>query len=312
MDWRIKGAIQKVLGYVPGGAHVHSLLQQRFGGLARFDAECDLRVEDWTLMMSHLATTDDHVVGATLLEMGTGWYPALPLCLTLAGTTRIYTLDLARHLKPEYVLALVDRLARVHVATIAAAARRDPGDVACRLAEIRNTLSSGATIDASTGGVIEYRAPADAARTGLPESSVDIVFSNNVLEHLAPDTLAPCFREAYRMLRPGGIVYHSVNCGDHFAHIDPRIDQLNYLKYSDETWQWWNNAFLYQNRLRAVDFIDAARAAGFTIELDVSVVYPERLQSLDAMRVDARFSRYTREQLAITSIDFIGRKPRAT
>jgi ubiquinone/menaquinone biosynthesis C-methylase UbiE len=43
----------------------------------------------------------------------------------------------------------------------------------------------------------------DAADTGLPEGSADIVFSRAVIHHL-PD-LAACFEEASRLLRPGGM-----------------------------------------------------------------------------------------------------------
>lgn len=99
------------------------------------------------------------------------------------------------------------------------------------------------------------------------------------------------------------------NCGDHYAYIDRSIDQLHYLRYSDREWRRWNNAFLYQNRLRAEDFTRMARDAGFTIELDISRVTPERLAQLDATPVHAEFAGYTRDQLAITCIDFIGRNP---
>jgi hypothetical protein len=90
---------------------------------------------------------------------------------------------------------------------------------------------------------------------------------------------------------------------------DRKISQLNYLQFSDEDWEIWNNAFLYQNRLRAIDFVDMARAAGFSIEVDTSRPHPLRLQQLEAVKVHPRFARYSRDQLAITSIDFIGRNP---
>ena len=66
------------------------------------------------------------------------------------------------------------------------------------------------------------------------------------------------------------------------------------------------------DRLRAIDFTDMARRAGFTIEIDTSRAKPERLRQLEAIQVDPCFARYSRDQLAITSIDFVGRKPIAT
>jgi hypothetical protein len=62
--------------------------------------------------------------------------------------------------------------------------------------------------------------------------------------------------------------------------------------------------------LRAVDFTAMAVEAGFTIEIDTSRARPERLAQLDETVVGRAFAHYTREQLAVTSVDFVARKPR--
>ena len=257
MDWRIKGAIQKVLGYVPGGGRIHYLLQRRGGGLTDFARECDIKVDDWRLMMGHLRTVKARVAGGTLLEMGTGWYPTFPLCLYLSGAGRVYTFDLNPYLKPEMTVALAERLA-THVPLIARESGRPEAEVAAQQASVAAALRGGASITAATGGVIEYRAPADASKTGLPPESLDVVFSNSVLEHVPGEVIEACLVEAKRILRPGAVVFHSVNCGDHYAYVDRGIDQLHYLQYSEAAWRKWNNAFLYQNRLRAIDFTEMA------------------------------------------------------
>ena len=310
MDWRIKGAIQKMLGYMPGGDRLHFLLQRRGGGLADFGRECDIKVDDWRLMMGHLRTAKIPLAGATFMEMGTGWYPTFPFCLYLGGAAHVHTLDLNRHLDTALVDQLADRLA-AHVPLIARESGRDLAEVTKQQQHLADALARGASLETATGGVVEYHAPADAADTKLPAASVDVVFSNSVLEHVPGPVIEACLAEAMRILRPGGIVFHSVNCGDHYAYADRSIHQLHYLQYSDAAWSKWNNAFLYQNRLRAVDFVDMAKRAGFAIEIDTSRASKERLAQLDALRVDPELARrYTREQLAITSIDFVGRKPR--
>ena len=307
MDWRIKGAIQKALGYVPGGARLHYLLQKRGGGLTDFGRECDIKVDDWRLMMGHLRASKISLRGATLLEMGTGWYPTFPFCLYLAGAARVYSVDLNRHLKPEMTIALADRLA-AHVPLIAKESGRTDAEVDLAQLALVEALRGGALVEQATQGVVAYKAPADAAKTGLPDASVDVVFSNSVLEHVPGFVIEDCFTEARRILKPGGIIFHSVNCGDHYAYVDKAIDQLHYLQFSETQWKKWNNNFLYQNRLRAVDFTDMAKRAGFLIEIDTSRAKPERLAVIDGMTIDPRFGGYTREQLAITSIDFVGRK----
>jgi SAM-dependent methyltransferase len=310
VHWRVKGALQKALGYVPAGGHVHFQLQRRFGGLRSFGRECDLKVEDWRLMMGHLRASGVDVEGATLLEMGSGWYPTLPICLWLAGVGKVHTLDLNRHMRLPLVKELVTHLAR-HVGMIAETSGRPETEVEERRRSLLRKLEDGAHVGEATGGVVDYRAPADASRTGLAEATVDVVYSNSVLEHVPEAVIEACFREASRILKPGAIVFHSVNCGDHYAYMDGSISQLNYLRYSDAAWEKWNNAFLYQNRLRAEDFIRMAKEAGFAIEIDTSRPHPKRLAELEAIDVHPRFARYSKEQLAITSVDFVGRKAKA-
>lgn len=309
-DWRVKGTIQKVLGTVPGGQTIHHHLQRRIGGLKNFDSECDTKVDDWRLMVEHLTAAQLPLRHATLLEMGTGWYPTFPVCLYLGGAERVLTVDLNRLLDPLLTLRMVERLGH-HLPLIARVAKRDIVEVRTSHQRLCAALRDGRSIVAATESAIDYRAPSDASRTGLSPASVDVVFSNSVLEHVPPPVIDDCFVEAMRILRPGGVMFHSVNCGDHYAYTDPTINQLHYLRYSEEEWKFWNNAFLYQNRLRAEDFTTSARKAGFTIVLDTSRPHPDRLAQLAKIDVAEQFARYSTAQLAITSIDFIATKPAA-
>ena len=308
MHWRLKGAAQKALGVLPGGGALHYRLQRRMGGLRDFDRECSAKVEDWTIMAAHLRDAGLPIAGARLFELGTGWYPTFPFACVLAGAARVETFDLNRHLKPELVRACAAALAR-HADAIAQAAGCDAGQVAARQRRLAAAVEAGADLAAASDGAIVYHAPADAVRSGLADACVDVVFSNSVLEHVPPDMLAPFYRESMRVLRPGGAMFHSVNCGDHYAYVDRKVHQLNYLRYSDRQWRRWNNAFLYQNRLRADAFVDAARQAGFAIALDTSHTRPERLAQLEAMPVHPQFAHIAPERLCITTVDFVARKP---
>jgi SAM-dependent methyltransferase len=262
VDWRIKGAIQKVLGYMPGGHRVHYELQRRAGGLRDFGRECDIKVDDWRLMMGHLRNAKLNLEGATCVEIGTGWYPTFPLCLFLAGAARVYTYDLERLLKLEMTAQLADRL-QAHVPLIAQEAGKPVDAVMQAQQVVAAALARGTRLTASTDNVVDYRAPADAANTTLMAGTVDLVFSNSVLEHVPGPVIAEMYAESWRILRPGGIMFHGVNCGDHYAYTDKTIDQLHYLQYSDHEWKRWNNAFLYQNRIRAPEFTKLAREGAF-------------------------------------------------
>ena len=247
-------------------------------------------------------------MGTRFFEMGSGWFPTLPLCLYLGGAASVDTVDLNPHMKPDLTSRCATALAG-SLAAIAKATGRDEGELGEMQRATARALERGASIGEATNGVIRYRAPADAAATDRPDSSLDVVFSNSVLEHIPGPVIERCFAESARILRPGGVIFHSANCGDHYAYVDRKLTQLHYLAYSDAAWRKWDNAFLYQNRLRATDFTRMARTAGFTIEVDTSRPHPKHIAALARIDVHPQFSRYTRDELAITSIDFIGRKP---
>ena len=306
MHWRIKGVVQKALGFVPGGAMLHYGLQCRFGGLRDFEGEFASKIDDWSIMAGHLRDAGQSFAGARLVEIGTGWYPTFPLACYLAGARAVETFDLNRHLRPELTERCVALLAD-HLERIAGASGTDIEEVRRRHASLRAHANPAHDLPAATSGVVRYHAPADATRTGLATGGVDLVFSNSVLEHVPPSVITALYAESRRILAPGGLMFHSVNCGDHYAYVDRRLHQLHYLRYSSRAWAFWNNAFLYQNRLRAHRFVEEASAAGFEIVLDTATARDENLARLRAMQVAAEFADVPPERLCITSVDFIGR-----
>jgi len=157
----------------------------------------------------------------------------------------------------------------------------------------------------ATGSIVDYRAPAEPSATALADASVDVVVSRSLLEHEPPHALTAGFAEARRILRPGGLIVHTIDCADHYATSDRRRGPLDYLAFSDAEWARWNTAFLYQNRLRAKDFTALACEAGFTVEL----AQARRRASLEGIAPAPRFAQYSPDELAITSFDLVGRKP---
>src|SRR5262249_49783064 len=156
-----------------------------------------------------------------LLEIGSGWYPTLPFALHLAGAARVVTIDITRHFMAEFVRRCAEGLA-ARAATIAQGAGA-PQAEGRRRAHALLARPRGVDVEAATEGGIEYRAPGDARRTGLAPGALDVVFSNSVLEHIPGEAIGEIFAEAHRVLAPGRIMFHSVNCGDHYAYADSRI-----------------------------------------------------------------------------------------
>jgi SAM-dependent methyltransferase len=242
--------------------------------------------------------------GRDYLEVGTGWFPTLPVCFSLIGGSSLKTCDLYQHLNARMTFQMVRRL-RIHLGLIAETA----GIPLPAIEEAYAKLSSSANLDElmRTAG-IEYLAPADASRTGLCDASIDVVFSNSVLEHVCPKMINAIMRETHRVLRPNGIAIHSVNCGDHYAYFDRGITAINYLQYSEDKWAFWNNGLLYQNRLRPSDFLRITEDAGLRIALCRRNVKPDLLRALPKMKIASEFRRYAAEDLCCTSIDFVAQR----
>jgi SAM-dependent methyltransferase len=306
VNWRIKGLIQKALAHVPGGQRLNSRLQLHLGGLRNFEKNVDSKVRaDWLVIADHMRALSMPIADRTLLEIGTGWFPALPVCFSLVGAARCISYDLSRLLDFRLTQRMLVRL-ETHLKEIC-------DKTGCSERLLRDRLSQ---LQAASGiddflqrARIEYHAPADATATELPDGSIDIVFSNSVLEHVTLTALDALMRETRRILAPAGVAIHSVNCGDHYAYFDRRLSPINYLRYTESRWRFWNNDIQYQNRLRPNDFLASAERAGLELLLNKQRPRPELLATLDSLGVAPEFGHYSREQLCTTSIDFVAKTP---
>ena len=265
MHWRLKGAIQKVLGVRPAGraAPLRPPAPRRRPDELRPRAAAEGRRLGADGRPPRAPSGID-VVGTRFFEMGTGWFPTLPLCLYLGGAESVDTVDLNPHMKPDLTLRVRERRSRRSLAgdregdrSRRERARRDAARDRSRARARRVDRRARPTAS------IRYRAPADAAATDQP----DVEPRRRVLEQRArarprPGDRARASPSRRASCAPAASMFHSVNCGDHYAYVDRKLTQLHYLAYSDAAWKKWNNAFLYQNRLRATDFTTMARAAG--------------------------------------------------
>ncbi|MEM9186549.1 MAG: methyltransferase domain-containing protein [Planctomycetota bacterium] len=307
MHWKAKAVLRNVLARLP-----HTLshaayyqTQRRFGGLRRVDPKSRLRAaaETWR----RLANAGADPVGKTFFEIGTGRMVTVPLAYWLMGAERTVTVDLNRYLKPELVRESLQRIAqeRDAVETIFGGLV-DPGRLD-RVSELAPAPAFDCEAVLREIGV-EYHAPGDAARTGLPDASIDFHTSFTVLEHIPPAVLAAIFAEATRVLKPGGLLVHGVDYSDHFSHSDPRITAVNFLRYSGRAWDRWSgNRYMYMNRLRHADYLRILRGAGHEL-LDQSAVTDQRSLALlesGGLPLSEPFRGLPAEELAKTSGWFV-------
>lgn len=307
--WKVKGVVQKTLSLIPGGGWVNDRLQRHLGDLRSFEGNIDIKVADWAGIMSYLQAAGRPALGnMSLLEIGSGWYPTLPLCFKLGGASGCTTVDISRHMDQALAFRML-RALRGKLDSIAATSGRDPAAVR---EEYERMVRARTLPELLQTAAIRYLAPADGARLDSePAESVDIVYSNSVFEHVRPEALGPLMCESWRLLKPGGITVHAVACNDHYAHFDKGISYVNYLRFPEAEWRRWNNPLNYQNRLRASDFLKAAEENGFEIVYQSRSVRAGVREAISEMEIAPEFRAYSHEDLIATSVAFVGLKPQA-
>jgi len=139
----------------------------------------------------------------------------------------------------------------------------------------------------------------------IEDQSVDLVFSQAVLEHVRKHEFLEIQRQLARILKPGGVCSHRVDLRDHLGGA------LNNLRFSEKLWEsrFFADSGFYTNRLQMKNMLALFESAGF----EVDVVDIRRWQALPTPRakMDALFADLPEECLNITGFDVLLRKPYA-
>lgn len=292
MHWKLKSTVQRWIARLPRrlGSAVYYLLQRRLGSLRRISPLS--RLEMGAALLGHLADRTRTARGATFLEVGTGWRLNVPIALWLAGAEAIVTVDLNRYLKPRLVREDLDWIARRREHVVALLCPYvDAGLLADRLDRLAAARRRDLAGLLKLLG-IRYLAPADASRLPLPSRMIDFHVSCTVLEHVPPAELTSILAEGTRVLKRNGMFLHYVDFSDHFAHGDPGIPSIHFLRFSEEVWQRHaGNRFMYHNRMRVDDYGRLFRELGLPVEVLAPRVDPDAVRELkEGFPLDPRFA----------------------
>lgn len=261
MDWRIKAGLQTAFSLLPWGEKLNYFAQRLNGSYsiaAQMAAFTDHR---WRIQQ--LAKRFP-IAGKTVMEIGTGWNGIGILTFALEGAAEIHSFDHVAHLRfdvMKQILALV--------------AQRDPVPPAMLAARNLADLLKAANA--------HYHAPADAAETGLPAKSIDLIYSSSVLEHIPGADLERITAESARILR--GRAHHHIALHDHLAGVDSRVTGVSFLAHPAWKWRLINNRISYHNRLRSKHFVELFHRHGGRIVHREERIPPGDLAAVKRMHV---------------------------
>ena len=136
----------------------------------------------------------------------------------------------------------------------------------------------------------------------LPAASVDLIFSQAVLEHVRRHEFAEVAAQMYRILKPGGIASHQVDLRDHLG------GGLNNMRISS---RWWETELMagsgfYTNRIRFSEMLNLFEQAGFMVE----VVSTHRWDDppISRKKLAPEFRHFTGEDLLVSSFHVLLRR----
>jgi SAM-dependent methyltransferase len=307
MNWRYKARLQNIIAALPFSDAIYYAAQRCAGDLrkSRFDPMEWFQVTGRAL--ERLRSQGFSIAGKNVLEIGTGRALGVPTALWLCGANRTVTVDLNRYLSPALVLMCNRYLAQnAHKVRELWAGSLDDKLFQDRMRQLQG-FSGG--MDSFLRLIdTEYLAPADARHLDIADNSFDLHFSYAVFEHVPAPEISAILKEAKRLLRPGGLLLHSIDLSDHFAYGDDSITKINFLQFSDQQWsRWAGNQYMYHNRLRATDVFKLFEDAGVRIARKGETLDERSLEALKrGFSLDSQFVGAAPEQLAITNVSVMG------
>lgn len=246
----------------------------------------------------------ESVENREIVEIGPGGNLGNALLLAVAGAARVVCVDNYRHVDFQsrivgFYRRMIERILIDPVGSL-------PGHPTPRSADwlksrIDDVIAFRGETVSFNESCIQYLAPCPAEHISLPDASVDVVFSQAVLEHVHhPDRVC---REFARILRPGGWTSHVIDLRDHFD-----ASGLQMLRYSPRLWELMSShSHGHVNRTGAPQFESFFRESGFE---PLCVQATERLPvAAVSGRLDEAFASLSAEELAIVGLAVVGRRP---
>ncbi len=225
--------------------------------------------------------------GQSVLEIGSGWKPLIPLILRMAGANRVIMSDINQTMDRVMLMKALEQ-----VRLKAEASKESLADLGLSLDRLMldETLSFQDTLQALH---LEYRIGP------LESEPIDAIVSHNVLEHIPEIELPDILRRCAKILKPGGWMIHCIDHSDHLQHTCPSISPMCFLRFEETTWNRWSKGPFHQNRLRWFEYKNLFETAGFQILTWEKECYPSTIEEAITIPLCKRYKNTKPEDLAV-------------
>lgn len=302
-NWILKAIIQKLISFLPNGHKINYWFQKNITkGVLLNDEYFFEKLES---LKDHSRLKEKYLENPNpvCLELGTGWYPIVPIGLYLTGAPKIYTLDLSSLLKKKNVLGTIAKfLEHQNSGNLKKYGLNILNERVENLVSILKLSSDKDLVEILTELKVTYLV-GDASKLELSPSTVDFIVSNNTFEHIHENALKSILKEFKRILKPNGLMSHFIDMSDHFAHLDKSITIYNFLRFSDFWWKVIDNDIQPQNRLRIIHYRNLYKELAIPIREEVNREGDYGL--LKQVKLDKKYSGISQADIAVSHSLFV-------
>ncbi len=298
--WLVKSLAQRGISWLPRNHVWNEFFQERVTRSLRLDyAAFCTRLEEGHRILDELSKLHpEGIARVRMLELGTGWFPTIPVALFLCGAEEVWTFDIVPLLRRRRLKRMVELFRECHEKgdLPRLLPRLQPRRVEALL-QLESCVDHDAPADWLDRLTIRYRVQ-DAQQTGLSDASVDLIFSDAVLHHIPKPVLQRILAEFRRVASPDAVMIHLILLADQFAFFDHSITQFNFLQFTEQQWRWRASPLIWANRLRISDYRRLLSDAGFSlVREDSQSGLPA---DLGKVRLAPEFSDYAQADLLVT------------
>lgn len=296
--WILKAVVQKAISFLPASHKINFIFQKYVTRGVRLTDDYfeDKLIHAQKHLQFYSEIKEKNKFPKSCLELGTGWYPVVPICFWLTGTEKVYTVDISRLLNKNAFLQTLMKFMEWYKNGILEKYIH-PEDERMKFLEDAINNHKGKGLDELLSVFNLSYIVDDASKIKL--NNIDYITSNNVLEHIYPEYLIPILNNLYfNVLKEGGMMSHFIDMSDHFAHGDKSINIYNFLKFSEVQWKFIDNNVQPQNRMRLKEYEMLFNSLKIPFKLNEYRSGEPAL--LKKIKLNERFLKYSLDENAIS------------
>ena len=263
--WILKAVVQKTISFLPYKHRINFLFQKYITKGVRLS---DDYFQDKLIHFKHHQGFGKKYLGKLeqkeIYELGTGWYPVIPIAFILNNVAHVKTVDIAGLLSKNGFVLTIEKFLTYH----RSGQLKEILDYdAQKINELEELHAQADTLDlaAMLAKVNINYIVGDAAEIGAEVKSIDLLVSNNTFEHVYPEDLRRLLSRFKQLVKSNGLMVHFIDMSDHFAHLDQSITIYNFLQFSEKAWQSIDNTIQPQNRWRINQYRDLYLTLGIPV-----------------------------------------------